>query len=431
VRRLLLPLLLLSSCSKTEDEAAIRAREKRELESKLSETEITLYRVAKTALRSLPPRDAVRTAVGARTELPRDDWATLVEADPALAAHKNRVGLFIVSVQLRELLIAGTVALVAVLAAKGGGHLAGAVAEPWTVPKTPIPFTSPADFVRECRDILGDDEDRHPTLTVSLLPASVQQAIRDQSPEISAAIASRIASPAFEHLLLGLAWFKLKPEFALYELHRGDAATLAPLDAAVLRLARSWLYAENRWHYLALDDLGAVDTAALQGDTKAVVDSLVHLQRYRNYEALGRKEDAAKALEVAKASGGNRSELAAAAHLLGAKIHLDRHEFKKCAGEIRAAAELMPEDKKAEAVAIAEKLEKELPESLAPGHLVVWAWSLLFKAAADEAVDPRLATWADSVRDRLGERVAEWKQKMPAASELKDKAGELWQKVRR
>ncbi len=411
MRRALLLLLVVASCKKTEDEAARRAREQRELDVLLAQRKITLYRVAKTALRSLPPRDAVRAATAGKTELTRDEWAKLIEADPALSVHKDRVGLFIVSVQLRESIIAGSTVLLALAAAKAGGRLAGP-ADPWTPPKTGSPFSSPADFVREARLILGDDEDRYATLAVGLLPAALKEAAEKL----------RLHIPAFEHVVLGLAWLKFKDEFACYELVRSDPAAHSTNEAALLRIGRAWIFTQHAWHFHSLDELGAV------GPAEPVFVALAHSMRYSNFIALERPREADRELELARAAAGDKAELAALAHGLAAKNFIDRREYKKAAAELRVCAGLLPEPERTEGLALADRIEKELPESLAPHHMVAFISRLLFREAASTVVDPRLAEWADGVRDRAHERVVSWEASFPSVDDVKDKASELWRR---
>src|SRR6185295_16392328 len=84
------------SCRQATDEPSVRKRETAELAAQLGSTRVTLYRVSKTAVRSLPPRDDVQRMIAGQKELTREQWAERIARDPALEAHKNRVGLFIV-----------------------------------------------------------------------------------------------------------------------------------------------------------------------------------------------------------------------------------------------------------------------------------------------------------------------------------------------
>src|SRR5688572_3062758 len=93
---LLLALLVLAGCFGKEDEAAARKREAAEIDARLDSWKIGLYRVVKTSVRALPPRETVHVMVKGKPSLTRDEWAALLEKDEALAPYRKRVGFFIV-----------------------------------------------------------------------------------------------------------------------------------------------------------------------------------------------------------------------------------------------------------------------------------------------------------------------------------------------
>ncbi len=367
-----------------EDETAARKRETAEIEKKLGATKVTLYRVAKTAVRALPPRDRVRTLVAAagKEELTRDEWIALLEKDPSLVTHKSRVGLFVAGANLREVAYAGVIAGAAVLAARGGGHMAGTAETPFTLPRTPQPFGgSPTVFVTECRDILRDDEDRYPTLLSSFLPEELAIAARDKTGPFATGPLSRIAVPAVEHLALGAAWIAFNPDFALYEWARARAEDLAPLEEAVLRAGRAWLFTKAEWRYHALDELAALEArlpdvtraaAELAGATPTAkpdeaveaLKAVLHLLRAENYHALGRKEDAER--ELAAAGGSSK-----------------------------------------------------------PAMEEAW------RRAQAAGIPEQATRFAGEIRTRMGEQVATWQKSFPLADDLKDRASGLWNELRK
>jgi hypothetical protein len=461
-----------AGCPGPEDEAAARARERAEVDARLGSAKVTLYRVAKTAVRSLPPRASVRALASGRAELTREEWAALLAAspDPALARHRTRVGLFIVGAHLREAATAGAVVGAAVLAAKGGGRLtagaegqvslaAGAPggdgpsvtgaagADLWQLPRTGSPFASPVAFVGECRELLDEDEDRFPTLVVSVLPEDLQRAAAARAAPFDAPPLDRVPLAAFEHLALGAAWLALEPSLALYELRRSEPGRLGAPEEVVLRAARATLYMKSEWRYQALDELDAAArrvpevataSAALSGgevapaEAEAAVLGLLHIVRAENYLALGRKEDADRELAAASAKLEGKARLRGIAHLLAAKVHLDRGEYGRAAAEARLAAEAAPAGpEREELLALAAEIEKELPASTAPLDLVRFAGRRALEEAARIALGERVGAWAKGFRDRADAQVKEWEASFPSTDELRAKADELWSRLRR
>ncbi len=73
-------LLVLLGCGKTRDEAAIRKEEQAAIDARLDAFKVTLYRVAKTSVRSLPPRDDVARWTAGRESMTREEWASTCRA---------------------------------------------------------------------------------------------------------------------------------------------------------------------------------------------------------------------------------------------------------------------------------------------------------------------------------------------------------------
>jgi hypothetical protein len=417
------------SCRKTEDEAAIRKREAAEIESKVSSTKVGLYRAVKTSLRALPPSDAVRRAVEGKTELTRDEWATLLAADPVLAPHKDRVGVFVAGVRLREALLVSAHVLVAFAAAKAGGHVAGGI-EASPLPKTADPFGSPLQLAREVKALLADDEDTYPTLAVSLMPSATQEKIRAAD---ARSLVGRLAVPAFEHVVLGLAWMELKPEFALYELRRADSAALLPVEQALLHGARMRRYLEGRWFYHALDELAAFEKVlpafqeSIPGadgeDVLAAGTAVAAVLRYQCYLSLKREADAKAELERAAAVVKDRERLKAVGHLIAAKVHVDAREFKKASAELRSAAELLPEGdpRRAEILAVAKRIEEELPDSFAPADLAAFLWRQAWPRVSSSVVPAEVGEGARGLRGAVSAKVEEWEGKVPTLDDVREK----------
>lgn len=435
------------ACRKADDEASLRKREAAELDAQLDGAKVTLYRVAKTAVRSLPPRDELRRLLAGKDELTREQWAELLAQDAALAAHKNRVGLFVVGAQLREAAYAGALVGAAVLAARGGGRLAG---DPFDVPafalpRTGSPFASPVSFYRECRDMLADDEDRYPTLCVSMLPGPLHRAARERREIFAKAPFDRLASPAFEHLALGGAWMSLQPALALYELRRARSEELQPLEGGVLRAARTALFIQNGWSYTALDELQALEqelprvaqgAAALDGsvtapEAQALLAGFVHLTRYQIYLKLERQADAERELALAGEELKDQQRLKAGGLLIAAKVLLDQGKYKQAAEQVRQAAEALPGDARAQAELreLAARIERELPDSNAPADLVAFAARLLFRQLYELAVGPDVRSFTEGFRDRSREQLESWERAFPTRGELKEKGRELWRRL--
>lgn len=436
----------LPGCRKASDEASLRKREVLEFSAQLDGTRVTLYRVAKTAVRSLPPRDELQRLVAGRSELTREQWAELLAQGP-LAVHKNRVGLFVVGAQLREAAYAGALVGAAVLAAKGGGRLAG---DPFDVPafalpRTGSPFASPVAFYSECRDMLADDEDRYPTLCVSMLPGPLHRAARERREIFAKAPFERLASPAFEHLALGCAWVSFQPALALYELQRARGEELQPLEAGVLRAARTALFVQNGWSYRALDELQALeqelpriaqgaaelDRTVNAAEAQALLLGFVHLTRYQIYLRLERKADAERELALAGEQLKGQERLKAGGLLIAAKVLLDQGKYKQAAEQVRQAADALPGDARAQAELreLAARIERELPDSDAPADLIAFAARLLFRQVYELVVSADVRSWSEGFRDKSKEQLESWERSFPTTGELKEKGRELWRRL--
>ncbi|GEM_PF-6499612 len=430
--------LALLGCSKTKDEASIRKLEQEEIEARLDKFKVTLYRVAKTSVRSLPPREDVARWTAGREAMSREDWLALAEKEPLLAPSKGRVGLLVAGLQLREGIRTAGLTATAVLLSAAGGHAVGD-GQPLHLPPLDDPFGSPVVFYGECKDLLAHDEDEFPTLAASL--GVVPSAPAPLS------LGAQLANPSFEHLLLGCAWFKLSVEFTLYELDRSKPEELQPVEEAALRGARAFLYMKEKWHYHSLDELAALEKRAPEAaefmaktqkppaepaEVQALILGMIKVLRYQNYEELGRKDDAARELASLEETVKDSKQALAMAHLFRARILLDEHKFKECAAELRKGAEALPADDpmRAEFLAGAEKLEKELPDSLSPVDLLVFAVRLARREITRAAVPDEATSWADSVRGELDGRVTSWGEKFPSTDDVASKARDLRNRLR-
>lgn len=439
--------LAASGCRKATDEASVRQREAGELRARLGVTKVTLYRAVKTAVRSLPPRDAVYRLVAGKAELTRDEWSALMEKEPALSVYRQRVGLFVVGAHLREAAYAGALIGAAILAAKGGGRLVGDPSDlpVLQLPRTTNPFGSPVGFYRECKDVLADDEDRYPTLCASMLPGPLFEAARDRRDVFARPPFDRIALPAFEHLVLGCAWLGVQPDLALYELHRARLEDLRPIEAGIVRAARAVVFLKQKWHYHALDELAALekelpeigrsaaelDKSLDPKEAEAVLAGVVHLMRYEIYLALKRNDEAAKELEQAQVRLAGQERLKSGAHLIAAKVLLDQGKYKEAAVQVRLAADSLPGDAKmqAELRALAAEIERELPESNAPLDVLAFAVRLLLREAYRLAVSEEVVRWSEGFRDKAGEQIEAWEKSFPSTGELSEKGKELWRRL--
>lgn len=433
-----LSVLLVVGCSKTKDEASIRKQEQAAIDDRLDSFKVTLYRVAKTSVRSLPPRDDVARWTEGRETMTREDWLALAGKEPLLAPSKGRPGLLVAGLQLREGIRTAGLLTFDVLVARCGGHAAGA-AQPLRVPALDDPFGSPAVFYGECADLLAHDEDEFPTLAVSM---GVVPARTDPD-----TLGARLANTAFEHLLLGCAWFVQSVELSLYELDRSKPEELKPVEEAALRGARALLYQKEKWHYHSLDELKALEERAPEAaawiaksrkppiepaEEQAMIVGMIKVLRYENYEALGRKEDAARELDALEGAVKDSQQARAVAHLFRARVLLDEHKFKEAGTEVRKAADAMPADDpmRAELLAAAEKLEKELPDSLSPADLLGFAVRLTRQEITRGAVPDEASGWAGSVRGEMEKRVTSWGDKFPSKDDVASKARDLRNRLR-
>ncbi len=430
--------LALLGCSKAKDEASIRKQEQEQIDARLDKFKVTLYRVAKTSVRALPPREDVARWTAGRESMTREDWQALAEKEPLLAPSKGRVGLLVAGLQLREGVRMAGFAAIAVLVSAAGGHAVGD-GNPLHVPALDDPFGSPAVFYGECKDLLSHDEDEFPTLAASFL-------VLPSAPEPDS-LGARLASPAFEHLVIGCAWLSQGGEFALYELDRSKPEELRPVEEAALRGARAFLYMKEKWHYHSLDELAALEKRAPEAaewmaknrkpptepaEEQAMILGMIKVLKYQNYEALGRKDDAARELASLEGTVKDSKQALAMAHLFRARILLDEHKFKECATELRKGAEALPADDpmRAEFLTAAERLEKELPDSLSPVDLLAFAVRLARREITRAAVPDAASSWAESVRGELDKRVTSWGEKFPSTDDVSSKARDLRNRLR-
>lgn len=433
-----LSLLVLLGCGKTRDEAAIRKEEQAAIDARLDAFKVTLYRVAKTSIRSLPARDDVARWTAGRESMTREEWAALAEKEPSLSPSKGRIGLLVAGLQLREAARTAGAVAIGVLAARCGGHLAGA-AQPFHVPTLDDPFGSTSVFYGECKDLLSHDEDEFPTLAVAL-------GIVPSSPATDP-VGLRLQSSAFEHLLLGCAWFTQSVEFSLYELDHARPEDLQAVEEVALRGARAFRYMKEKWHYHSLDELAAMEKRTPEAgkwmaehrdppidsaEETAMIVAMIKVLRYQNYEALGQKEDAARELAALEETVKDSQRARAVAHVFRARVLLDERNFKEAAAELRKAAEAIPEDDpmRAEALSAAEKIEKELPDSLSPADLLVFAARMARREITGMAVPDEAARWADATRGEVEKRVTSWGDKFPSTDDVASKARALRDRLR-
>lgn len=440
-------------CGKPETEAAARARETQQLGDALGAWRVTLYRVAKTALRAAPPRGSVVALAAGRATMTREDWQAALDGDDALRPHRKRVGLFVASNALRDGVHAAVLVSLAVLAAKGGGRLAGGL-DPIVVslPSTPHPFGKPPDpaaFFRECKDLLQDDEDRYPTLLRGVWRVS-KEALEEAPPgDALRRLYEHLGLPAFEHLVLGCGWEAARfPDLALYELERARPDGLLAAEELLLRAARTVRYREGKWHYHALDELAAFDArvpeaarmlAGLHPDAPNAkklelgMAGVAHHLRADVYKDQKRDAEANRELDVARAALAGTQDagfLAPALRCLAAKELLDRNRFKEAAAELRGAADLLLDDPKlqAELRESAATMERELPANLSPGELGRFAGRLLVRELSGGAVDASARDLVRSAREKVGEQLEAWEKSFPSTDALRDKARALWER---
>jgi hypothetical protein len=442
-----LALALAPACRQAQDEASVRRREAQAIEGQLGSTRVRLYRALKTSVRSLPPRDELYRITAGREELTRDEWAALIEREPALAPYNRRVGLLVVGAQVREAAYAGALVTAAVLAASAGGRLAGDPSDNpvLQLPRTRNPFGSPVAFYRECRDILADDEDRYPTLCVSMMPGTLHRAALERRGIFATPPFDRLAMPAFEHLALGCSWLTLQPVLALYELQRARVEDLSFLEAAVLHAARAALFNQSRWYYHALDELDALEreipklaavAALVERETtpeqaEALMRGLLHLMRYQTYLGLEREADAAAELGRAETCLKGQERWKALGHMLAARTLLDKGQYKPAARELRLAADALPAEPETQARLreLAERMERELPDSSAPADVLAFAVRLVSREAARLAVGDDASRGAQGFRDRAQEQLAHWERAFPSTDELREQGRAWWRRL--
>lgn len=440
--------VLATGCpGKPETEEELRKRETVAIEGRVDSWKVTLYRALKTSVRALPPRDHVQRLTAGKKTLTREEWIALLESDPSLASYKNRAGFFVVGSQLREAGYASALTAVALLAAKGGGHLAGPSDPVLELPSTPHPFGSSVVFYGECKDLIGDDEDRYPTITIAMLPGDLAKAARERTGPFATSPLDRLAVNALEHTILGCAWLTVEPTLALYELTRARADELLPAEEAVLRVARAGLFVNERFPYHALDELAEIEKKKDEigkalarlpregeemSDPAGTVAGLVHLGRVEIYSSMGKKDEATKELALAEASMKGSEHLRVALHLFAAKAHVDRNEFKKAADELRTAADALKTDakKNEELRALAERIEKELPDSFGPVDLARWVVRILEADVRKRVVPAASTQLGEAFRDTSKKSVEELEKAFPSQEDVKAKALEGWKRLR-
>jgi hypothetical protein len=459
-------LLLVSSGCGTravEDVAARRARESNELSRRLTGVKIGLYRVLKTAMRSLPRRTALRPLLGEARLDSTEGWMKLIDVlarqDPALARLRNRPGLFALGLALREALIVAAVGgvLVTTLAA-----LVGTVPtafpeavrfldprllpglEPLPMPAAVSMPTSAAALYHECKDILADDEDRYRSLSATVLDLD-RLADTDLGRRVPLL---RLASADVEHLVFSLAWYLVrKGDLALYEVQQARREGMSPLEQALLELLQARLYADADLPLLAMDKveslesriqdvsrllagMGATDTGMRH--LPELLHGLLGLLKSEILTQIGRIEDAQKELLAAEERLRPVGAARGLVHLFMARRMFESHDFKNAVSEVRKAADAATGDPDLQARLreLAVRIESELPGSLGPVDLARYGCRLLLRKLFGDAAGSDVLAWGELVRNRLHAQMEAWKSGVPGVEDLNHQAAGLWERVK-